>query len=94
MEDSIQKKVGADEVFEEIPKPKIYAYEDILVTNMSIINNSEMPTSTATLTSTISYLSSTTSLALSTGVTSVEIFPTITPGNITTIGDTKIHHPP
>ncbi|CAI4802543.1 BAP_1a_G0050980.mRNA.1.CDS.1 [Saccharomyces cerevisiae] len=86
MEDSIQKKVGADEVFEEIPKPKIYAYEDILVTNMSIINNSEMPTSTATLTSTIPYLSSTTSLALSTGVTSVEIFPTITPGNITTIG--------
>ncbi|CAI4791044.1 CEI_1a_G0050590.mRNA.1.CDS.1 [Saccharomyces cerevisiae] len=86
MEDSIQKKVGADEVFEEIPKPQIYAYEDILVTNRSIINNSEMPTSTATLTSTIPYLSSTTSLALFTGVTSVEIFPTITLGNITTIG--------
>lgn len=86
MEDNIQGKKETDEVFEEAPKPKIYAYEDVLATNNSTINNSERSTNTTILTSTIPYLSSTTDLAVSTGVTSVGIFPTIAPANITTIG--------
>ena len=86
MEDSMKENDGSDEVFEEAPEPKIYAYKEVVATNSSIADNNEMQGSTTKLTSTLPYLYSTTSMAVSTGVTSVEIFPTIAPANITTIG--------
>ncbi|CAI4051935.1 hypothetical protein SKDZ_15G3560 [Saccharomyces kudriavzevii ZP591] len=86
MEDSLKEKNGTDEVLEEAPKPKIYAYKEVAPTNTNSTDNNNIPTTNTTLTSTIPYLYGTTSLAVSTGVTSVEIFPTIAPANITTIG--------